>query len=157
MGLKSVLKKHYKIGDPNEEDLSRFVWLLCIGLTETYVFLFWLKGLHPGYRNIFIDTRSTLSWIGCFLSSLLFLVVPIIPVDGVVVLVLVLIINVGIYIISEGTNEYEEAEEVSAKIADETEGIAVLTEDQLDELEEEEERNEEAETREAIALAEKNI
>ena len=152
-----MLKKHYKIGDPTKEDLSRFVWLLCIGLSQTNLLLFWLKGLHPGFRNIFIDTRSTLSWIGCFLASLLFLVIPIIPVDGIVVLVLALAINIGIYILSEGTNEYEEAEEVSAKIAEETEGLEVLTEDHLEELEEEEVRYEEAEARKAIALAEKNV
>lgn len=151
-----MLKKHYKIGDP-KDDQSRFVWLLCIGLADTYVLLFWLKALHPGFRNIFIDARSTLSWIGCFLASLLFLAVPFVPVDGVSVLGLVLVINIVIYIISDGTNEYEEAEEVSAKIAEETEGYDVLTEEELEKLEEEEEEAEEEQARRAIALAEKNV
>ena len=72
-------------------------------------------------------------------------------------MIIVLAINIFIYILSEGTNEYEEAEEVSAKIAEETEGVEVLTEEQLEQLEEEEEQAEEEATRQALLLAQKNV
>lgn len=117
VGLKSVLKKHYKLNS-EKEDLSRFAWLLCGSLSLCLFTLFWTKALHPGFRNIFVDISSKIGWCCSFLGSLLFLILPILNLSGPLLLGICLGIVLFLAAISELTNEYTELEVVPEKFED---------------------------------------